>query len=68
MLVIVIEGRSGERLVGVNEATPWLLRKMYRPEVYYQKAGVMLSELVRKEASRQTALRTQPAAIKQAGR
>jgi DNA polymerase V len=23
-----------------------MLKKMYRPEVYYQKAGVMLSELV----------------------
>jgi DNA polymerase V len=68
VLVIVIEGRSGERLVGVNEASPWLLKKLYQPEVYYQKAGVMLSELVRKEASRQTASRTHPAAIKQAGR
>jgi DNA polymerase V len=30
----------------VNEAAPWLLKKMYQPKVYYQKAGVMLSELV----------------------
>jgi DNA polymerase V len=30
----------------VNEAAPWLLKKLYQPEVYYQKAGVMLSELV----------------------
>ncbi len=31
----------------MNEAAPWLLKKLYQPEVYYQKAGVMLSELVR---------------------
>jgi len=30
----------------VNEAAPWLLKKLYQPEVYYQKAGEMLSELV----------------------
>jgi len=30
----------------VNEAAPGLLKKLYQPEVYYQKAGEMLSELV----------------------
>jgi DNA polymerase V len=39
----------------VNEAALWLLKKMYQPEVYYQKAGVMLSELVPQEG-RQTDL------------
>ena len=29
-----------------RDAALWLLKKMYQPEVYYQKAGVMLSELV----------------------
>jgi DNA polymerase V len=28
-----------------NEAL-WILKKMYKPQVYYQKAGVMLSELM----------------------
>ena len=32
-----------------RDAPLWLLKKMYRPEVYYQKAGVMLSELVPEE-------------------
>jgi DNA polymerase V len=30
----------------ITNAALWLLKKMYRSEVYYQKAGVMLSELV----------------------
>jgi DNA polymerase V len=30
----------------ITNAALWLLKKMYQPEVYYQKAGVMLSELV----------------------
>ena len=33
----------------ITNAALWLLKKMYRPEVYYQKAGVMLSELVPEE-------------------
>jgi DNA polymerase V len=39
----------------ITNAALWLLKKMYRPEVYYQKAGVMLSELV-PEAGQQTDL------------
>jgi DNA polymerase V len=30
----------------ITNAALWLLKKMYQPEVYYQKAGVMLSDLV----------------------
>ncbi|SCX88956.1 Y-family DNA polymerase [Nitrosospira sp. Nsp13] len=30
----------------ITNAALWILKKMYRPQVYYQKAGVMLSELV----------------------
>lgn len=30
----------------LRSCTGWCLKKMYQPEVYYQKAGVMLSELV----------------------
>jgi len=41
----------------VNEAAPWLLKKMYQPEVYYQKAGVMLSELVPAEGQQTDLLR-----------
>ncbi|WP_308811277.1 DUF4113 domain-containing protein [Nitrosospira sp. Nsp2] len=33
----------------ITNAALWLLKKMYQPEVYYQKAGVMLSELVPQE-------------------
>lgn len=33
----------------ITNAALWLLKKMYQPEVYYQKAGVMLSELVPEE-------------------
>jgi DNA polymerase V len=33
----------------ITNAALWLLKKMYRPEVYYQKAGVMLSDLVPQE-------------------
>jgi DNA polymerase V len=36
-------------------AALWLLKKMYRPGVYYQKAGVMLSDLV-PEGGQQTDL------------
>jgi DNA polymerase V len=39
----------------ITNAALWLLKKVYRPEVYYQKAGVMLSELVPQEG-RQTDL------------
>jgi DNA polymerase V len=39
----------------IANAALWLLKKMYRPEVYYQKAGVMLSELV-PDAGQQTDL------------
>ena len=39
----------------ITNAAVWLLKKMYQPEVYYQKAGVMLSELV-PEAGQQTDL------------
>ena len=30
----------------ITSAARWILKKMYQPQVYYQKAGVMLSELV----------------------
>jgi DNA polymerase V len=30
----------------ITNAALWILKKMYKPQVYYQKAGVMLSELV----------------------
>ncbi|MEO8417674.1 MAG: Y-family DNA polymerase [Methylophilaceae bacterium] len=30
----------------INQAALWLLKQIYRPDVYYQKAGVMLMELV----------------------
>ncbi|MEO7560038.1 MAG: DUF4113 domain-containing protein [Nitrosospira sp.] len=30
----------------ITNAALWILKKVYRPQVYYQKAGVMLSELV----------------------
>jgi DNA polymerase V len=33
----------------ITYAALWLLKKMYQPEVYYQKAGVMLSEMVPEE-------------------
>jgi hypothetical protein len=33
----------------ITNAASWLLKKMYQPEVYYQKTGVMLSELVPQE-------------------
>jgi DNA polymerase V len=39
----------------ITNAALWLLKKLYQPEVYYQKAGVMLSELV-PEAGQQTDL------------
>lgn len=32
--------------ITITTAAFWLLKKIYRSEVYYQKAGVMLSELV----------------------
>jgi DNA polymerase V len=39
----------------ITNVALWLLKKMYQPGVYYQKAGVMLSELV-PEADQQTDL------------
>lgn len=33
----------------VTNAALWLLKRMYQPDIYYQKAGVMLMELVPKE-------------------
>ena len=33
----------------ITNAALWLLKKMYQPEVYYQKTGVVLSELVPQE-------------------
>ncbi|MBA4143998.1 MAG: Y-family DNA polymerase [Nitrosospira sp.] len=33
----------------ITNAALWLLKKMYQPQVYYQKAGVILSDLVPKE-------------------
>jgi DNA polymerase V len=39
----------------ITNAALWLLKKMYRPGVYYQKAGVMLSDLV-PEGGQQTDL------------
>lgn len=34
----------------INQAALWLLKKIYKPGIYYQKAGVMLMELVPKQA------------------
>ncbi|MEP6879481.1 MAG: Y-family DNA polymerase [Nitrosospira sp.] len=39
----------------ITKAALWLLKKVYQPQVYYQKAGVMLSDLVPK-AGQQTDL------------
>lgn len=39
----------------INNAAIWLLKKIYKPDVYYQKAGVMLMDLVPSEG-RQTDL------------
>lgn len=33
----------------INQAALWLLKKLYKPDIYYQKAGVMLMGLVPKE-------------------
>ncbi len=33
----------------INQAALWLLKQIYKPGIYYQKAGVMLMELVPKE-------------------
>ena len=33
----------------ITNAALWILKKVYRPQIYYQKAGVMLSELVPEE-------------------
>lgn len=33
----------------INRAALWLLKQMYKPDVYYQKAGVMLMDLVPNE-------------------
>jgi DNA polymerase V len=33
----------------INKAAMWLLKQIYRPGIYYQKAGVMLMELVPEE-------------------
>ena len=30
----------------INKAAQWLLKRIYKPDIYYQKAGVMLMELV----------------------
>jgi DNA polymerase V len=38
-----------ECVLQITNAALWLLKKIYKPEVYYQKAGVMLSELVPEE-------------------
>ena len=35
----------------ITNAALWILKKVYRPQVYYQKAGVMLSELVPVDAA-----------------
>ncbi|ADQ84253.1 translesion error-prone DNA polymerase V subunit UmuC [Methylovorus sp. MP688] len=40
----------------INKAALWLLRRIYRPGIYYQKAGVMLMELVPKEGQQQELL------------
>lgn len=39
----------------ITNAALWILKKMYMPQVYYQKAGVLLSELV-PEGGQQTDL------------
>jgi DNA polymerase V len=33
----------------INRAALWLLKQVYKPDVYYQKAGVMLMDLVPKD-------------------
>jgi DNA polymerase V len=40
---------STECSLQISNAALWLLKKLYQPEVYYQKAGVMLSDLVPEE-------------------
>jgi hypothetical protein len=37
-----------DRSLQITKAAPWILKKIYQAEVYYQKAGVTLSELVPK--------------------
>ncbi|MBA3695410.1 MAG: translesion error-prone DNA polymerase V subunit UmuC [Methylotenera sp.] len=32
----------------INQAAQWLLKRIYKPNIYYQKAGVMLMDLVPK--------------------
>ena len=51
----------------ITNAALWLLKKMYRPEVYYQKAGVMLSELVPEGGQQTDLFASHPAATSPAG-
>ncbi|WP_181320526.1 DUF4113 domain-containing protein [Nitrosospira sp. Nsp2] len=51
----------------VTNAALWLLKKMYQSEVYYQKAGVMLSDLVSEEGQ-QTDLFAYSSAHNKSGR
>lgn len=37
----------------INKTAQWILKRIYRPDIYYQKAGVMLIELATKEALQQ---------------
>ncbi|MBA4143463.1 MAG: translesion error-prone DNA polymerase V subunit UmuC [Nitrosospira sp.] len=51
----------------ITNAALWLLKKMYKPGVYYLKAGVMLSELV-PEKGQQTDLFAYSSSSKKSGR
>jgi DNA polymerase V len=51
----------------ITKAALWLLKKVYRPQVYYQKAGVMLSNLV-PEGGQQTDLFAYPDNSDKSGR
>ena len=51
----------------ITNAALWLLKKMYQPGVYYQKAGVMLSELV-PQGGQQTDLFAYSSASNKSGR
>jgi DNA polymerase V len=47
-LMVALPAPTDDTLL-INKAAQFLLRQMYKPDVYYQKAGVMLMELVPNE-------------------
>lgn len=44
-LMVALPAPTDDTLL-INKAAQYLLRQMYKPGIYYQKAGVMLTELV----------------------